>query len=232
MKALIAIVNARHRYAWREAIRNTWKPQVPADKADALFFMGRGEPREFLHDEIELDCSDRYEHLPEKVREMCRWALKRDYHHMLKCDDDVVLKPNAMLSSGYEKHDFSGRANRPPQPFVVSFGFNYWLSRKSMEFVANAELPQDGSNDDEKWVAKTLWEHNIPLVNVERYKLHSHFEDFDRTVFKRALRQPRQMVEEARNPEIFSRCIHIEGEVAPERKLNEFNNVFKKYGEK
>jgi hypothetical protein len=231
MKALIAVVNARHRQPWRDVVRCSWVNQVPKDKADVFFFMGRGEPRTFAADEIELDCSDRYEHLPEKVRAMSRWALARDYHHMLKCDDDVVLRPNDILNSGYEAFDFSGKGNRPPQPYVVSFGFNYWMSRKSMQLIADAELPPDGSNDDEKWVAKTLWDHNIALHSVDRYKLHMTFDNGPENP-RRALRAPRQLME-IKDPHVFSRCIHFEGPTIDEStKLKEFVKVFQRYGEK
>jgi galactosyltransferase len=232
MKTLIAIINARHRQEWRDAVRGTWFKQVPRDKCDVMFFMGRGEPRQFLADEVELDCSDKYEHLPEKVQSITRWALDRLYHHMLKCDDDVVLRPTDLLNSGYEKHDFSGKANRPPQPYVVSFGFNYWLSRKSMEIIAKAKLPEDGSNDDEKWVAKNLWDHGISLVNDDRYRLHTGWEVYPEVVYRRALRVPRVSAP-IKDPQMFSRCIHIEGsDVSQEMKLKEFRTVFLKYGEK
>jgi Galactosyltransferase len=230
MKSLIAIVNARHRKEWRHAIRTTWLPQVPRDKCDAFFFMGRGEAREFRDDEVELDCSDKYEHLPEKVRAIAHWATNRPYGHMLKCDDDVVLKPKAILVSGYELHDFSGKANRPPQPYVVSFGFNYWLSRKSMLVIANADLPEDGSNDDEKWVAKTLWDHDISLFNDNRYRLHTGGEAFPDVGFRRALRAPRVQIP-VRDPEMLARCIHIDG-AEQDVKLKEFKTVFMKYGER
>lgn len=233
MKALIAIVNARHRQEWRDAIRGTWLSQVPKDKCDALFFMGRGNPRQFLPDEIELDCSDTYEHLPEKIQAIARWALARDYHHMLKCDDDVVLRPMALLSSGYERYDFLGKANRPPQPYVVSFGFNYWLSRKSMEVVAEATLPEDGSNDDEKWVAKNLWEHKIELHNDPRYRLHTGWEVYPEQTFQRRALRACRMEAPIRDPQMVSRCIHIEGpNITQEQKLKEFRTVFLKYGEK
>lgn len=231
-QTLIAIINARHRQEWRTAIRNTWLKQVPSDRADAFFFMGNGEPREFLPDEVSLDCSDKYEHLPEKVRAIARWALQRDYSHMLKCDDDCVLRPVSLLNSGYEKHDFSGKANRPPQPYVVSFGFNYWLSKKSMEVVANSTLPTDGSNDDEKWVAKNLWDYDIKLVNDDRYRLHTGWEVYPEQVFRRALR-PARGVAAIKDPEMISRCIHIEdNRVSQDQKIKEFMTVFLKYGEK
>jgi hypothetical protein len=205
-------------------------PQVPPDKADAFFFMGNGEPREFLEDEVALDCSDKYEHLPEKIQNIAKWALERGYSYMLKCDDDVVLKPKALLSSGYEKHDFSGKANRPPQPYVVSYGFNYWLSRKSMEVVAAAPLPPDGSNDDEKWVAKHLWDHGIVLYDDCRYKLQMGGEIYPEMEFRRQ-RIIQRRIAPIRDPEIISRCIHMEGAKEEER-LKEFRTVFYKYGEK
>lgn len=195
--------------------------------------MGNGEPREFAEDEIGLDCSDKYEHLPEKVRAITRWALERDYSHMLKCDDDVVLVVSNLMKSGYEKHDFSGKANRPPQPYVVSLGFNYWLSRKSMEVISTAKLPEDGSNDDEKWVAKNLWDHNIALFNDNRYKLCTGWEVYPESTFqRRALRVVRGPAP-IREPDIVSRCIHIEGpRVTQSEKLKEFHKVFLKYGDK
>ncbi len=233
MKTLIAIINARHREAWRNAVRTTWLNQVPKDRCDAFFFMGHGDPREFVADEVALDCSDKYEHLPEKVRAIARWALDRDYSHMLKCDDDVVLRPQALLASGYEKYDFSGKANRPPQPYVVSFGFNYWLSRKSMAIVSGATLPEDGSNDDEKWVAKNLWDHNISLVNDNRYKLHTGWEVYPEQTFQRRALRASRMPAPIREPEMVSRCIHIEdNRVSQEQKLQEFRTVFLKYGER
>ena len=233
MKSLIAIVNARHRQVWRDAIRGTWLKQVPRDKCDVFFFMGRGEPREFLKDEVELDCSDTYEHLPEKVRSIARWAIEKNcYHHVLKCDDDVVLRPNDLLNSGFEKYDFSGKANRPPQPYVVSFGFNYWLSRKSTMVVAESSLPADGSNDDEKWVAKNLWDNGITLVNDDRYRLHTGWEVYPEIIYRRALR-PARVIAPIKDPQMVSRCIHIEGHgITEEQKLKEFRTVFLKYGEK
>ena len=180
-----------------------------------------------------LDCSDKYEHLPEKIRAIARWTLERGYHHMLKCDDDCVLRPNALLDSGYEKYDFSGKANRPPQPYVVSFGFNYWLSRKSMEVVAAAPLPPDGSNDDEKWVAKHLWDHGIELHNDDRYRLQTGWEVFPEMSFQRRALRAGRVPAAIRDPEMLSRCIHIEDHrVTQEEKLKQFRIVFQKYGEK
>lgn len=227
-KTLIAIVTARHRLdTWVQYVRDTWFPLVPKGKADVYFFVGRGE-RE-VKGVVELDCDDSYQGLPEKVRAICRWAKEHEYDFMLKCDDDVVLNPVALLSSGYEKHKYSGRANRPPQPYTVPMGFNYWLSKECIEIVSKAPLSDSGSNDDEKWVAKNLWEHGIELKDDQRY--HLHFRPLE-PVTKRSLRaiiRPGAFVDPSKpEPVYFSRCIHIGGE--QHVKLAEFKKVFNKYG--
>jgi hypothetical protein len=233
MRTLIAIVNARSRREWRDAIRRTWLSQVPKDKANVVFFMGRGEPREFLADEVALDCSDQYEHLPEKIQAITRWTSERKYDFMLKCDDDVVLRPKALLNSGYWDHDFSGKANRPPQPYVVPMGFNYWLSSRSMGIISRAALPEDGSNDDEKWVSSKLWDEGIQLHHDPRYYLHM-FQLTDNVNpgnrFRRALRPPSPaQIKIVEDNVSFSYCVHIAAEMNV--KLDEFQKLFNKHGE-
>jgi hypothetical protein len=88
---------------------------------------------------------------------------------MLKCDDDTVLRPKELLDSGYEKYEYSGRANRfprPNMPYTVPVGFNYWLSERCRQIIARAKLPPN--NDDEKWVARTLSKHKIFLENTAK----------------------------------------------------------------
>src|ERR1700676_4758704 len=160
-RLLIAVINARHRKEWRDATRSTWLPQVPRDKADAFFFVGRGEAIEDPEGVVELDCSDKYEHLPEKIRTLCQWALEQNYSNLIKSDDDVVLRPHDLLNSGYEKHAYSGRSNRPESYYPITYGFGYILDQKCMEIIAKSDLPGDGSNDDEKWVAYNLYKNCI-----------------------------------------------------------------------
>jgi hypothetical protein len=109
-------------------------------------------------------------------------------------------------------------------------GFNYWLSKKSMEVVSEAPLPPDGSNDDEKWVAKHLWEHNIQLFDDNRYYLHQQLsqEVLDSRRPLRAPTRPKPMI--PLEPEYLSRCIHICAE--QNIKIEEFYRVFARHGEK
>ena len=221
-KTLIAIINARHRKEERAAVRSTWLNQVPKDKCDAFFFMGNGEPREFSKDEVALDCSDKYEHLPEKVREIARWSLRNSYTNVLKCDDDVVLRPKSLLQSDYYLHEFVGRSGRDPQPYMVPYGFCYWMGDKSLRIVTEEPLPGDGSNDDEKWVATSLYKNGISLHNDLRYTLHTTPYPEDN---RRALRFKRTV---QNNLETFAWCIHIPGK---DNRLEEFYRVYERHKE-
>lgn len=234
-RTLLAVINARHRKEWRDAIRSTWLLQVPKEKADAFFFVGRGDTS--LKDPegvVELDCSDKYEHLPEKIREVCRTSLRQGYSYLLKCDDDVVLKPNDFLSSGYDRFAYTGRSNRPESPYAIPFGFGYVLDRKCMEIIANSELPGDGSNDDEKWVAYNLYQHNILLQDDRRYFLHQMPMPMEAKP-KRPLRAPvrptpdMSMYGNNPNPNTFSYCVHVAGEI--QEKIAEYNKLWLRYRE-
>ena len=214
MKTLIAIISARHRADWRNAIRRTWGPQVPRDKGvDAFFFVGRGAAILDGDNVIELDCNDDYQSIPEKVRAIAKWALEHGYRFMLKCDDDVVLRPSDFMSSGFEQHTYSGRANRHPQPYIVPFGFCYVLNHDCMKIVAESELPIHHIEpfDDERWVADILWARGIQLTDVRRYVL-CHYVNYD------------QAPQNA-----FAFCVHLPD--PQEVKLIEFQKLFAKYGE-
>ena len=148
---------------------------------DLKFFRGRGASREPGHNEIFLDCRDDYEGLPNKVQEIVRWSYDNGYDFVLKCDDDVVLLPKLLLTSGFEKYDFSGGQEPACKPNEIQtpFGFCYWLSRKAMALVIAAPLPgQPGSthtyfhSNDEAWVSTVLYKNSIFLHGDLRYFLH------------------------------------------------------------
>jgi hypothetical protein len=169
MKTLIAVVSCASHAEYRNAIRETWLPTVPNDKADVFFFVGRGNVAS-TPDEVVLDCGDGYESLPEKVRAITRWALEKGYDYLLKCDNDVILLPTKLLTSGYEQYNFTGHKNASKEDPVPPYGFCYWLSKVSMQIVAEAVLPSD--NYDEGWVRTKLYEHGISLHHDPRYFLH------------------------------------------------------------
>jgi len=232
MKTLIAVVSCHSRPQYRQAIRETWLPTVSADKADVRFFVG-GRCATTEDNVVALDCGDGYESLPEKVRAIARWALEHGWDYMLKCDDDVVLLPSLLLASGYENFDFVGHRNNSHEDPVPPYGFCYWLSLKSMNIIANAELPKD--NFDEGWVRTKLYEHGITLHHDPRYFLHfGNKEDY---VSKR--RPPRAPIR-PEPPKIvpvdgtFAWCLYIPWlgykNLPHERNIQEFHKIWSKEG--
>ncbi len=171
MRVLIAVVTCASHVEHRKAIRETWMPLVK--DADVKFFLGQGEA---LEDEVIVDCDDSYEGLPSKVRAIVRWALAQGYDYMLKCDDDVILKPDRLLQSGFYRHDFTGHKN-DSRKYPVPFGFCYWLSKKAMSIVENLELPSN--NNDEVWITEALGAAGIALNHDPRYVMYTgQREDF------------------------------------------------------
>lgn len=237
MKSLIAIVNARSRQAtWANAVRSTWLPQVPRDRADVKFFVGNGEGS-LPSDTVTVACDDSYAGLPEKVREIARYAYSNGYEHVMKLDDDVVTKPHALLDSGYDQYPYSGRANRRPttsDPFWVPMGFAYWMDRKCMEAVSKADLPV--SNDDERWVAENLYKAGIELQDEKRYHLYTGGL-LDRPIrLNRPLRIGRAAQDEGAMRNGFAWCMFFEPGGIPqhfpvEAKIAEFHRIFQKFGE-
>jgi len=208
---------------------------VPASKADVYFFVGHGDPIKDPDRVVQLDCSDHYEHLPEKIRAITRWADARGYEYMLKIDDDVVVRPSELLASGYDQRPYTGRSNRPESPYAIPMGFCYWLDRQCMKIISSAELPGDGSNDDEKWCAYNLSTHGIFLYDDRRYFLHQQRFLVQQTT-PRPLRAPKRPVPDTsmwgpqQFPGTFAWCVHIAGEL--EDKIGEYHKLFEKHGEK
>lgn len=233
MKILIAVVNARSRKVWADAIRSTWFSLFPKDKADVLFFVGRGEG-EVSADTVVLDCDDSYMGLPDKVREIIRWAYAHGYDFVMKCDDDVVLNPKMLLDSEFRRFDYIGRANRMPtkdNPFWVPMGFNYWLSRRSMQCIIDAPLPTEG-NDDEKWVAQNLYKAGIKLQDDQHYVLqYGDINIIRPEVIVRKIWRPLPTgVNQKQPPDTFSWCIFFEGNsgnsISVDTKIKGFHKVF------
>lgn len=202
---LIAIVNCRSRQNWATAVRNSWMPTMLAAGADVKFFVGRGDTP--VEDCVELDCDDSYQGLPDKVREIIRWAYAQGYEYVLKCDDDVVLHPKLILASGFDKHDFVGHEHA--RGAIVPYGFNYWLSRKAMKVMLDEPLPA-GSNNDEAWVTHTLRRADIRLHHDNRYCLHEGYGTVSFNNERRALRKnPKSLPPKTAIPGTFSWCMYI-----------------------
>ncbi len=228
MRTLIAVVSCAAHAEYRKAIRETWLPLVPKDNADVLFFMGRGSTA-VCSDEIVLDCDDSYLGLPEKVRAIVQYALKGGWDYVFKCDNDVVLLPSKFLASGYETADFVGHKNSSKEDPVPPYGFLYGLSKRSMQIIAEAELPRD--NWDEGWVRTKLYEHGITLHHDPRYFLHFGKKE-DYVSKRRPLRFSRANTMLAAKPVegTFAWCLYVcwlgYKNLPVERNIQEFHKVW------
>jgi hypothetical protein len=188
MKTLMAIISHAGS-GMRPTIRETWVPQVPTDKADVMFFVGR-DYTGIETDVVKLDCNDGYQGLIEKVREVSRWAFAHGYDYFMKIDDDVVVIPEKLFKSDFYSYDFVGCDNgdMPTEAcrcgktecrqrtgvYITPWGFHYVVSRKGMELINIAELPPHGAND-ECWVAHVLGEQGLLMHNDGRYFIHTGF---------------------------------------------------------
>jgi hypothetical protein len=238
MKALIAVVSAHSRPQWNKAIRSTWLKLVPGE-FDVRFFYGRGEHLGAQADEVTLDCDDSYQGLPEKVQKIVRWADERSYDRVLKCDDDVVLDPNLLLKSEWNRGDFvgghsgdalgKGRVNGNVN-IMVPTGFCYWMSQKAMKHVIQAALPSN--NIDERWVALTLFQKNIRLSADHRYYAWTGADTHRQTTKGRPLRRP-VVPKQEQVDGTFAWCICLGWggwhRTPIEEEIKEFRSVFDRF---
>lgn len=176
MKILISICSC-HAYSDRRgAVRDTWLKQLKG--ADYRFFVGRSEERNaaLSPDVVELDCDDSYAGLSEKVRAIFRWSADRGYDFTHKCDDDTYERPDRLLSSGFERYQYSGfvedrdihlRAFNFPVYSHPRGGSGYWVDGEAQRILAAEML--DKRHQEELAGAEVLAKRGIFPVHDERY---------------------------------------------------------------
>jgi glycosyltransferase involved in cell wall biosynthesis len=165
-KFLIAIV-ACHKNADKVAAqRRTWLKSTYG--VDYKIFYGEGATREPEADEVFLDVKDDYVSLPSKMKAIYQWVLDNGYEFVCKVDDDVFVEVPRLVTAGWQKHDYTGRANHAGNPPWAS-GACYWLSKRAMQIIADAPLTSDTAED--RWVGSTLYQHGIHVNNDLRYSL-------------------------------------------------------------
>jgi hypothetical protein len=154
MKLLVAILSCEARHDRMEAQRISWVKDFQGI-ADVKFFLARQERPE-MPDEVFLDVPDDYAGLPQKTREMVRWALAHNYDRILKTDDDTVIFPRKLRIPAV---DYAGWVHRAE--YVA--GWVYWLTRRAMEVVAKAEFTEQKHED--RWVGAALGKAGIRAIN-------------------------------------------------------------------
>ena len=154
-----------------QAVKDTWYRnwQKVSDQIDLKFFYGRWPTeatRKPEDNEVFLDCRDDYYGLPEKVQAIFKWCLDNDYEAALKVDDDVWIHIPRLLSDLDSSSDYRGHEIEMDIPFAS--GTAYWLSRRAMEAVAQAEIDPKEWREDHH-VGSVLARKDIFVTNDERY---------------------------------------------------------------
>lgn len=172
-KILIAIITCKQNADRVLAQQDTWIPRAIVAGYDVQIFDGE-----------RLGLPDDYYSLVQKTQAVCRWALMQGYVRMLKVDDDCCIRVNQFRPS---RHDYAGifvpasdagSCIVPPTvpakpkgtyPYNYAAGGAYWLSRKAMTIVADAQPNGDWAED--RFVGDTLGKHGILVQRLPGYVL-------------------------------------------------------------
>lgn len=155
-----------------QAARNTWYKDwlKYKDEIDLRFFFGRW-PQEAtrcpLPNEVFLDCPDDYHNGSYKTQAICRWALANDYDQVLKIDDDTFCYVSRLLQN-LDESDYRGFDTGHADVHFAS-GAAYWLSRKAMQLIADAE-PDPVEWHEDRQVGIILAKYGISLTHDPRFQ--------------------------------------------------------------
>lgn len=132
----------------RVAVRETWLSH-PQLGIECKFFLGRyAPPHGEAEDTVALWVEDDYGHLPAKVLEFFRYALKHyDFEWLFKCDDDTYVALDRLEGLIQPEFDLVG-------DWFLDFrgapsgGAGYLLSRSIVEKIVNCpDIPEVGAED-------------------------------------------------------------------------------------
>lgn len=155
---LIGIITCS-KYADRaQTVNLTWARDA-RQFSDVRFFRG-GTPYED-GTEVVLDVDDGYTGLPAKVQGMCKWAYDKGYEYIFKTDDDCYVNPRILTRLPLRDRDYLGRFRGASGGYPANYasGFGYFLSRRAMKLVIEAELTPDWAED--RWIGNLLAQHKV-----------------------------------------------------------------------
>ena len=159
LRVLISISSceAYERAGLNQPLRDTWLPDAVALGIDYKFFHGAGSTGG--EDIVVLPVHDGMGGLTEKAKAKAQWAVIHDYDFVFSCFPDIYARPERLLASGFEKHDYFGNVYQHPKgkPFCQG-GPGYFLSKKSCVAIARE---QTSYLNDDCWLADALYRANI-----------------------------------------------------------------------
>ncbi|MBI3861225.1 MAG: FkbM family methyltransferase [Planctomycetia bacterium] len=166
---LIAVLSCQAYPQRRERCLATWIPKARELGIDVVFVVGSPSQTRAVRDGdlLIVPAGDDYASLPQKVAELCRWALaETDCDYLFKCDDDTYVRPERLLAVDVEGADYIG-AEWAPGAGYASGGAGYLLSRRAIETVSatmlqfvNDPTPTDA---EDVLVGRCLFRSNLPL---------------------------------------------------------------------
>ena len=119
-------------------------------------------------DEEIVHCPDDYFHMPYKLREICRYAVKYNYEYLFTPCDDVYVDVYRLWCSHFEGHDYIG--NFWSNNTYAHGGPGIWLSKKAFTIIANAKVT---TTHDDEWAGIVLAGHGIKGHHDPRYAYDS-----------------------------------------------------------
>lgn len=170
MKVLVAVMTCDMMKDRANAVRSTWGAECAAHGLDLRFFVGRSKTTTWPDDTVVLDCGDSYQELPVKVQAARRWAYDRGYDWVVKCDDDVYVRPERLLATvPTDGVHYAGRVRGPSglKPAPYASGFCYWLDRHALELLL--EIPWDHDIAEDRWTGNELLKRGVVAVPDYRH---------------------------------------------------------------
>lgn len=180
VKVLLAILACERDVALQNLQRQMFLKNT---SLDYRFFAGSANLKS--PDVVSLGVSDDFLALPFKTQAMCRWAFENGYDFVFKLDTDTYLRPERLIPSGFQRHNYTGFFSYDPGPGAyASGGPGYWLSRASMEIVSGSkaiflDMPNPSNPTEPSWrgedlqVCWVLRDHGIHCHKDLRYCLRS-----------------------------------------------------------
>jgi hypothetical protein len=153
-----------------EAVYETWYQtweQKFQDKVDFKFFVGQGPEQVNLPNLVELDAPDGYYDLPAKVKSIFKWAVDRNYTHVVKIDDDVVMRISNFLKF-FQPVDYCGYELESNTSKWAS-GAAYVISRRAMQLIVDTPWDPTWNSAEDQATGRILAANGIPLVHDPRY---------------------------------------------------------------
>ena len=152
MKILVAISSCARFEENHQSMRDTWLPEAKRLGMDHLFFVeaggiSKGDIVVTQNEDWAMTCRLKY-----KVG----WALSQGYDYVFSCFPDTYVRPDRLLTCGFEKFDYFGSVYRHASEgatFYCHGGAGYMLSRAAMAVV----IKQESSYlNDDCWLGDML----------------------------------------------------------------------------